>query len=99
MSYTASVTVSPEESHDFQVASNRGFDDLCTWFDELDWKRYPAIAIIRSYGWHPKASVVAKELVRATKSSPPGPSVLKTVRSLLSFIASNDPNGVLAFSQ
>jgi hypothetical protein len=95
MSYTASI----DTDNSYQVASNRGFDDLCSWFDDLDWEEYPAIAHMRGYGWYPKAGVVRDELVKAIKSDPPKSSVLETIRGLLKFIGKNDPDGTLIFSQ
>ncbi len=95
MSYTASIDV----DNSYQVASNRGYDDLCDWFDELDWRKYRALGCIRNYGWYEPASAVSEELSKALKSDPPKGSVKNTARMLLKFIGSNDPDGVLTISQ
>lgn len=99
MSYTASVTATTGIDHAYQVASNQGFNDLCDWFDGLNWEEFKALAVLRNYGWHEPSSTVRDELVKAVKINPPKPSVLKTIRSLVSFIKKNDPDGVLIFSQ
>jgi hypothetical protein len=95
MSYTVSIDVDSSR----QLASNRGYDDLCDWIDGLDPERYPALTYLRNEGWFPKTFPIADELSEAIKSDPPKPSVQKTVRTLLSFIEPNDPDGVLVISQ
>jgi hypothetical protein len=96
---TVSYTASIDTDNAYQVASNKGFDDLCDWFDGLDWEEYPSLGHLRDQGWYPKVKTVKAELSKAIKANPPKPSVLKTIQTLLVFIGKNDPDGVLIFSQ
>ena len=75
-----------DDAEPTQIASNKGYDDLCRWADTLPVDRFGEVVTLTEHGLSQDVARLRQQLAQAAQAQPPAASVLSTVRGLVGLL-------------
>lgn len=87
-----------EAGNSVQIATNRGWQDVIDWADDLDNLRYPALLSLIDHGFSEDIEDVIADIQKALEQDPPHGDINDTLDNLIDVLSKNKSEGIVVIT-